>query len=115
LLLTPCLPQSEAGSKSWQRSSERVSFERACPSDLEAWDGGQVTLARTPDVRIREQRGRSVTWRLESAPAPRAATPPDVVTRFPVMRWRMEIDYGAAAPAAAGVTVAADASASREP
>jgi hypothetical protein len=77
--------------------------------ELKQWDRGHLSLTRTPDARLREQRGRSVTWRLESASAPRAAMPPDAVTRFPVTRWRLEIDYGAQAPAAVGLIVAADA------
>jgi hypothetical protein len=46
---------------------------------------------------------------LESEPAPRAATTPDAVTRFPVTRLRMEIHYGTEAPMAVGLVVAADA------
>jgi hypothetical protein len=83
--------------------------------DFEGWIGGHVTLSRTPDVRIREQRGRSVTFRLESEPAPRAATPPDAVTRFPVTRLRFELHYGAQTPAAASVIVAAGAGAPANP
>jgi hypothetical protein len=79
--------------------------------DLGQWGSGKLTLSRTPDVRLREQRGRSVTWRLESAPAPRAATPPDAVTRFPVTRLRMEIHYGAQTPAVVALIVAADSAA----
>jgi hypothetical protein len=77
------------------------------PPDLAQWGGGSLTLSRTPDVRIRERRGRSVTWRLGSEPAPGVATPPDAVTRFPVTRLQMEIHTGAQTPAAASVIVAA--------
>jgi hypothetical protein len=77
--------------------------------DLAQWGGGHLTLSRTPDVRTREQRGRSVTWRLESEPAPGAATRPDAVTRFPVTRLRFAIHYGAHTPAAAPMIIAADA------
>jgi hypothetical protein len=65
-----------------------------------------LSASRTPAVRIRGQRGRSVTFRLEPALAPLAATGPDAVTRFPVTRWRMEIHYGAQTPAAAGLIIA---------
>jgi hypothetical protein len=83
--------------------------------DFEAWGGGHLTLTRTPDVRIREQRGRSVTWRLESEPALRAATRPDAVTRFPVTRLRMEVHYGTEVPAAVSLIVAADTGGSAKP
>jgi hypothetical protein len=74
-----------------------------------------IPLARTPDVRIREQRGRSVTWRLESVPVPGAATRPDAVTRFPVTRLWFDIHYGAETPAAVGLIVAAEAGDSANP
>jgi hypothetical protein len=76
--------------------------------DLEQWSSGHLFLTRTPDVRLREQRGKSVTFRLESEPAPHPATRLDAITRFPVTRWGWEIHYGAKAPAAAELIVAAD-------
>jgi hypothetical protein len=75
--------------------------------DPDQWGDGHLSLSQLPDLRIREQRGRSVTFRLASQPAPRTATPPDAVTRFPVTRWRMAIDYGAEAPAAVILVLAA--------
>jgi hypothetical protein len=75
--------------------------------EFKAWGGGHFTLSHRPDVRLREQRGRSVTWRLASAPAPRAAAPPDAVTRSPVTRLRIEIHDGSQTPSVATVIVAA--------
>jgi hypothetical protein len=94
---------------------ERVNRWREALLDVEQWGGGHVTLSRIPDVRIREQRGQSVTWRLASAPAPAVATRPDAVTRFPVTRLRFNIHYGAETPAAVGLIVAADAGGSARP
>jgi hypothetical protein len=88
---------------------KRTTQSRMPLPEFEKWVGGHLTLTRTLDVRIREQRGRSVTWRLESAPAPRGVTPPDAVTRFPVTRLRLEVHYGGQAPATASVIVAAGA------
>jgi hypothetical protein len=75
--------------------------------NLDEWSGGHLLLSRTPDVRLRERRGRSVTFRLDSAPAPRVAMPPDAVTRFPVARLRLEFHAGVQAPTAVTLIVAA--------
>jgi hypothetical protein len=45
-------------------------------------------------MRLRERRGRAVTFRLESEPAPSSTTRPDAVTRFPVTYLEMRIQYG---------------------
>jgi hypothetical protein len=76
--------------------------------DMEQWGASRLSLTHKTDFRIREQRGQSVTYRLESAPAPRTATRPEKVTRFPLTMWSMAIDYGAEPPPTVGVTTAAD-------
>jgi hypothetical protein len=62
--------------------------------DLERWGDGHITFTRKPDVRIRERRGQTVTYRLESEGEPRAAPRPDEVARFPIAHLEMRIHYG---------------------
>jgi hypothetical protein len=91
-----------------QAQLKRANRWRMPLPDFDQWGSGYLTLTRTPDVRIREQRGRAVTWRLESEPAPRTATPPDRVTCFPVTRLRMEVHHGGQTPTAVALIVAAE-------
>jgi hypothetical protein len=87
----------------------RATRARIPMPDLDQWGGGSLILSRKADVRIREQRSRAVTFRLESERGPRPATRPDRVTRFPVMRLRWEIQYGDPTPAGNVLIVTASA------
>jgi hypothetical protein len=87
----------------------RAPLRRSYPLlGLDQWSAGHLAFTGEPDVRLREQRGLAVSYRLESAPAPPATATLAVVTRLPVARLKLEIDFGGEVPVSVPLVVAAE-------
>jgi hypothetical protein len=61
--------------------------------DLEQWEGDTSASPESPTSASASGVGKR-TFLLASEPAPRATTPPNAVTRFPVTHLEMRINYG---------------------
>jgi hypothetical protein len=85
---------------------------------LEEWEAGSLAFTGEPQIRIREERGGIVSYRLEPVqvpgtgqPPPRAvasqpSVPPALVRRYPVTRLKLRLYYGSQDPESVELIVA---------